>query len=76
MKTIEIKNLQPQIQELDDSELSGVVGGGFLDDFLNSGEDVFVSTSNTVDFTVNQTLSFVGNTTTVVSGVVGGVLGN
>ncbi|MEH2213126.1 hypothetical protein [Nostoc sp.] len=32
MKTIEIKNLQaPEIEELDDSELMGVVGGGLLD---------------------------------------------
>ncbi|MEH2203209.1 MAG: hypothetical protein V7K53_03885 [Nostoc sp.] len=32
IKTIEIKNLQaPEIEELDDSELMGVVGGGLLD---------------------------------------------
>lgn len=32
MKTIEIKNLQAsEIQELDDSELSGVVGGALSD---------------------------------------------
>lgn len=31
MKTTEIKNLQtPEIQELDDSELSDVVGGGLF----------------------------------------------
>lgn len=42
MKTIEIKNLQtPEIQELTDSELSGVVGGAVLP--LSKNDELFLN---------------------------------
>ncbi|MHC5770750.1 MAG: hypothetical protein ACYTXI_35265 [Nostoc sp.] len=43
VKTIEIKNLQtPEIQELNDSDLSGIVGGSALADKIKNLESHLV----------------------------------
>lgn len=55
MKKVEIKDLQPQIQELDDSELSGVVGGGLLDNYhgptdgSSASQPGFISVNTTLN---------------------------